>query len=104
MKNAAKICKDFLENQYRKRLKIDFDRFDFENKASNKVPVWQWVDVHLNPSGNDDAADKGGLLLLDPEIGICLYFLPFVPQETDIAGQIMRALEIRSKLLRDSLH
>jgi hypothetical protein len=58
MKNAAKICKDFLENQYRKKLKIDFDRFDFENKASNKVPGWQWVDAHLNPSGNDDAADK----------------------------------------------
>jgi hypothetical protein len=98
MKNAVEICKDFLENQYRKRLKIDFDRFDLENKASNKVPVWQWIDAHLNPSGNDNAADKGGLLL-DPEIGICLYFLPFIPQETDIAGQIMRALEIRSKLL-----
>ena len=98
MKNAVEICKGFLENQYRKRLKIDFDRFDSENKAPNKAPVWQWVDAHLNPSVNDDAADKGGLLL-DPEIGICLYFLPFIPQETDIAGQIMRSLEIRSKLL-----
>lgn len=98
MKNAVEICKDFLENQYRKRLKIDFDRFDSENKAPNKAPVWQWVDANLNPSVNDDAADKGGLLL-DPEIGICLYFLPFIPQESDIAGQIMRALEIRSKLL-----
>lgn len=47
MKNAVEICKGFLENQYRKRLKIDFDRFDSENKAPNKAPVWQWVDAHL---------------------------------------------------------
>ena len=98
MKNAVEICKGFLEDQYRKRLKIDFDSFDSENKAPNRAPVWQWVDAHLNPSVNDDATDKGGLLL-DPEIGICLYFLPFIPKKTDIVGQIMRALEIRSKLL-----
>ena len=98
MKHCIEICKDFLESQYKQILKYSLDGFDSQNRILDKVPVWQWVDAHLNPSVNDDAADKGSVLL-DPEIGICLYFLPFIPKETDIAGQIMRALEIRSKLL-----
>jgi hypothetical protein len=98
MKDAIGICKGFLGNKYQQMLDINVADFGSENEISDERPVWQRVNDDLNPLVNDDSADNGGLLL-DPEIGMCVYFLPFKPQKTDTAGQIIRALEVRSKLL-----
>lgn len=103
MNTAVEICKDYLKEQYKYLLNADLDLFD-SSKVPYTTPLWQWIGTDLNPwTENDEPIDKGGLII-DPEIGICLYLIPFVPQRTDIPSQILRALQIRSKLLPEIHH
>jgi len=99
MSTPIKICKEFLESEYVRNLFLEFGTFESKTKIVENQPIWQWVDRDLNPLFEAEAANPENGLILDPEIGICLYILNLYPNETDVAGQIIRSLEIRSKLL-----
>ena len=90
------ICRDVLTTTYRDKLGLTFGHAiaDIEN---GKQPVW------LTVSGDDligetstDSIDTAGLLL-DPEVGLLAYILPF-DETTLVKKQIARALTLRSRL------
>jgi hypothetical protein len=90
------ICRDVLAEAYRAKLGLEIGDSVSELEALKK-PVWRTV------SGDDlisersaDSTDKAGLLL-DPEIGILAYILPF-SGKTILKNQIARALKLRSRL------
>jgi len=90
------ICRDTLAVAYRAKLGLEFGH-SVSEVGELKKPVWRTV------SGDDlisersaDSADKAGLLL-DPEIGILAYVLPF-SGKTVLKKQIARALTLRSRL------
>ena len=89
-------CRDTLAAAYRAKLGLEFGHSISEIEKA-KMPVW------LTVSGDDltsvrsvNSADKAGMLL-DPEIGILAYILPF-NEETGLKKQIARALRLRSQL------
>jgi hypothetical protein len=90
------ICRDVLARAYKEKLGLDISYSISDIGGANK-PVWRTV------SGNDltsersiDSADKAGLIL-DPEIGILAYVLPF-SETTVLRKQIAHALKLRSRL------
>lgn len=94
--NELEICRDFLEKAYREKLGISFSS-SIAEIGQRRQPVWRTVSDHdlttrLEPQ---DAGAAG--LLLDPEIGLLSYVLPF-HSKTSLHKQIVRALGLRSQL------
>ena len=92
--SAINQCQVYLEDQYSSL----FENFKtFENVPDiEKIPTWHTVDTLLKPS---ELNDSHAVFIRDPEIGICLYLIPFIPNKTDINSQLASALQIRSRLL-----
>lgn len=100
MDDIIKTCRDFLENKYRALFCNSNFCFLDSLKKNNLQPVWIYAktdNLSLLPKTDTDES-KNGALLLDPEIGIMLYILPF-QKDQDVSAQIARALELRAKLL-----
>jgi hypothetical protein len=94
--DALIVCRDILSEAYRSRLGIALGH-SLSGIGSANTPVWCTVSEHdLTSERSADAVDKAGLLL-DPEIGILAYILPF-SGETVLKKQIARALTLRSRL------
>ena len=74
---------------------MDFYFTDTLDITSDK-PAWRFVDKNDLTRQTDDDENCAGLLL-DPEVGILLYILPY--NNEDIAAQIVQALALRSRLL-----
>ncbi len=90
------ICRDILAAAYREKLGLEFGHSVSEISGSKK-PVWRTVSGHdLTSERSGDSPDKAGLLL-DPEIGLLAYILPF-GGTTVLRKQIARALTLRSRL------
>ncbi len=90
------ICRDVLAAAYRAKLGLEFGHSVSEIGALKK-PVWRTVSGDdLTSERSADSTDNAGLLL-DPEVGILAYILPF-GQTTVLKKQIMRALTLRSRL------
>ncbi|MEZ5413688.1 MAG: AAA family ATPase [Opitutaceae bacterium] len=90
------ICRDVLAAAYKAKVGLELAH-SITEIGGLKKPVW------LTVSGDDltserpvDSTDKAGLLL-DPEIGILAYILPF-SGKTVLKSQIARALKLRSRL------
>ncbi len=93
--NILQICRQVLENAYRTKLGIEFGNTINDIKKGSQ-PVWLDVsddDLTSKPSSTESKAG----LLLDPEIGILTYILPF-HEKNDLRSQIKRALALRSQL------
>lgn len=95
MSTPAIIARENLVDRYRELYGEQLTDLSDEYLPGSKLPTWLWLDEHLNPTAD---TEHNSSLLLDPEIGACLYFLPF-SKESDVQSQISHALKIRSRLL-----
>jgi len=90
------ICRDFLEKAYHERLGISFSS-SIAEIGQGRQPVWRTVsDMDLTTEVENRVPGAAGLLL-DPEIGLLSYILPF-NNKTSLHKQIVRALGLRSQL------
>jgi energy-coupling factor transporter ATP-binding protein EcfA2 len=90
------ICRDVLVEAYREKLGLEFGHSISEIR-NGRQPVWCMISADdLTTERPVNATGKAGLLL-DPEIGLLVYILPF-HGETALRKQITRALTLRSKL------
>jgi len=90
------LCRDVLAAVYRAKLGLEFGH-SVSEVGELKKPVWRTVSGDdLTSERTADSKDKAGLLL-DPEIGIMAYILPF-GKTTVLKKQIARALTLRSRL------
>ena len=94
--SQLQICRDVLENAYREKLGITFCSSIAEIETGRQ-PVWRTVSDDDLTSELRTIADGAAGLLLDPEIGLLSYILPF-NAEKDLRAQIKRALALRSQL------
>lgn len=84
--------KTHLTDNYRSLFGETFSFLDAFDREST-FPAWLWVDENLKVS----PAQQDGGVIADPEIGICLFVLPYNGQK--LQAQIAKALSYRSKLL-----
>jgi len=96
------ICRDVLAAAYREKLGEELGH-SISEIGGLKKPVWRTVSGgDLTSERSADSTDKAGLLL-DPEIGILAYILPF-GETTVLRKQITRALTLRSRLSIERSH
>lgn len=97
MNTPIEICHNFLLEQYQTRLEMNGIFADSVGAAN--VPAWK----NINPGNKmlSPDANVGGGLLLDAEIGVMLYLLPFTKGQ-DLTAQFIQALGIRSRLLPEA--
>lgn len=84
--------KTYLTKSYQNLYDDSFNFCETLEQAQTK-PTWLWVDEHLKTT----TLQQDGALVIDPEIGVCLFILPYNSQKLNI--QIAKALSYRSKLL-----
>lgn len=90
------ICRNVIAAAYRAKLGLELGH-SLTEIGGLKKPVWRTVSAaDLTSERSSDSTDKAGLLL-DPEIGILAYILPF-SETTILKKQIARALTLRSRL------
>jgi hypothetical protein len=92
-------CRQYLAKLYRERLGKSLSD-SLGDLSETQSPVWRYVkaDDLTTKAGASESANAG--LLLDPEIGLMCYLLPFVAN-TQLRRQISRALKLRSQLSSD---
>ncbi|MBI5861291.1 MAG: AAA family ATPase [Rhodocyclales bacterium] len=98
---AIEAVRAFLASNYH-ALYPEFDRL--ADGYSAQSPGWLWVDDDLSPTS--ETSPHG--LLLDPDVGIALFLLRFVPrgkesEGTDVRAQVAQAIAYRSRLLPQRL-
>jgi hypothetical protein len=93
---GLQICRDVIEKAYLEKLDIAFSS-SIAEIGQGRQPVWRTVSDNDLTSELDPKATGAAGLLLDPEIGLLLYILPF-HGKTNLHKQIVRALALRSQL------
>lgn len=84
--------KTYLTKSYQNLYNDSFNFCESLEQTQTK-PAWLWIDEHLKTT----RAQQDGGLVIDPEIGVCLFILPYNAQKLNT--QIAKALNYRSKLL-----
>ncbi len=87
-------CRSYLDRAYRERLGYSVEEASSSTESRN--PVWRTVAAADFTSDGATVAEAAGLLL-DPEVGILLYLVPFL-ENTRVSAHVNRALRIRSQL------
>ena len=90
--NPIETIKTYLTKSYQNLYDDSFSFCEALEQTQAK-PTWLWVDEHLKTTTTQQ--DAG--LVIDPEIGVCLFILPYNSQKLNT--QIAKALSYRSKLL-----
>lgn len=90
--NPIETIKTYLTENY-KNLYDDFFSFCEAFVQTETKPSWLWVDENLKTT----TQQQDGGVVIDPEIGVCLFILPYNSQKLNT--QIAKALSYRSKLL-----
>lgn len=90
--NAINAVKGFLTDRYGDLIS-GFDSLKIESSA--KFPSW----IAVNEDLSKGDLNSQNALLLDPEIGIALFFLRYIGGETNVRAQMSRAISYRSQLL-----
>ena len=90
--NPIEIIKTYLTENY-KNLYDDSFSFCEALVQTETKPSWLWVDENLKTT----TQQQDGGVVIDPEIGVCLFILPYNSQKLNT--QIAKALSYRSKLL-----
>ena len=93
MQQSLNLLHEYLKSRYRTQL--DLLLTNAEAKSSIE-PTWLWQDERLQTIASE--VEASGAAVLDPNLGLCLYFQTF-QSNTDIKAQISKALRIRSQLL-----
>ena len=88
-------CQAYLRKIYRERLEYDFHS-DLNALVTGRAPVWKTVSTTSMVAENASEEDPAGLVL-DPEVGIILYLLPF-KKGALLPPHVNQALRIRSQL------
>jgi len=86
------LAREVLRQRYRDCLGDDFTDFAETLEPGDGGVAWRWVDADLRSADEPD-----GGLILDNEIGVGLYLLPFTPT-TQIAEQLEQAAGIQGWL------
>lgn len=84
----------FVAEQYKSKLDLPLLELAREKIPRVSSPKWQWQTSDLVPAS---AADASGALILDEEIGLCLFAQSF-GAKTDIRAQLANALQLRAAL------
>lgn len=90
--NPIETIKTYLTKNY-KNLYDDSFSFCESLEQTQTKPTWLWVDEQLKTT----TQQQDGGLVIDPEIGVCLFILPYNSQQLNT--QIAKALKYRSQLL-----
>ncbi len=101
-KQILEECKKYLVTKY--AWLYDNEDFKFGSDINSEFPSWLYVDLKDfgKPVKNDSDELPAGLVV-DPDIGVLLYIIPYV-KDQDVKAKITNALRIRSELLPDSNH
>jgi AAA domain len=94
--NRLEICRDVLEKAYREKLGIAFSS-SIDEIGQGRQPFWRTVSDHDLTTALEPQATGAAGLLLDPEVGLLLYILPF-HVKTSLHKQVVRVLALRSQL------
>ncbi len=86
-------CRDYFTRSYRERLGHELKQV---LDGAGPDPAWRTVSTSDFTSAPTAEADAAGLLL-DPEVGVLLYLIPFV-EDTRVSVHVNCALRIRSRL------
>ncbi|HXK61162.1 MAG TPA: AAA family ATPase [Acidobacteriota bacterium] len=89
-------CRDYLEKAYRERLGLRFSSSICQLEAGRQ-PVWRFVSAD-DLTSEIEPDESAAAVLLDPEIGLLFYLVPF-HRWTDMRKQILRTLNLRSRLV-----
>jgi hypothetical protein len=89
-------CRSYLSDNYREKLGYELAD-SIAELSKERYPVWRFIAANDLTSEVKPKASGAAGLLLDPEIGILAYFLPF-DATTPMRKQILRALALRSQL------
>lgn len=90
--NPIETIKTYLTKNYQNLYDDSFSFCESLEQTQTK-PAWLWIDEHLKTT----TAQQEGGLIVDPEIGVCLFILPYNSQKLNT--QIAKALKYRSQLL-----
>lgn len=90
--NSIETIKTYLTKNYQNLYNDSFSFCESLEQTQTK-PAWLWIDEHLKTT----TVQQNGGLVIDPEIGVCLFILPYNSQKLNT--QIAKALNYRSKLL-----
>lgn len=96
MINPVQTVHAYLRQEYAAHLSLTLQIRDHLGESADVDAVWQWQDADLRRANSEDEACGG--VVLDAEIGTCLYIQTF-SKESDVKAQLARALRIRSELL-----
>ena len=101
MMNALLAARDYLDVRYRDLLGPSFEEFGAQLDEALVRPAWLWSDASFRPLGEAEGEGEGegeGALLLDPDIGVCLFLAPY-ENKLALRKQVVRALSVASRLL-----
>jgi hypothetical protein len=94
--NLLDVCREYLEKSYLTRLNIRFGS-SISDLVNGRQPVWRIVSADDLTSEVPAETQRAAGLLLDPEIGLLFYMVPF-NTDSNLRKQIVRALALRSQL------
>ena len=89
---AFEAVRTFLTESYRQ---LDANFSDLAAGFSDIRPGWHWVDEDL--ARTEKPGPHG--LLLDPDVGVALFFVRFSAQDTNLRAQVSKAVAYRSRML-----
>jgi hypothetical protein len=95
MENALSEVRSYLELKYRTLYESADWHFAAHPDVNANSPSWIWQTSDFKPATEKEAANA---IVLDPEIGICLYLIKF-SQDIPIRNQIAKAISVQSQLL-----
>lgn len=94
--NLLEVCRAYLDRAYFERLEIRLSR-SLDELGTGRQPVWCLVSADDLTSQVEAGTPNAAGLVLDPEIGLLCYIVPF-DQGASMRKQIRRSLALRSQL------
>lgn len=97
MHDSLRAAYVFLLDAYSKIYGSGFLKFSEELGRTEGEPSWIWCndEMELVPELQDE--EVSGALLVDPEIAVCLYLLPYTA-DSDLSAQLNNVMFLASKL------
>lgn len=94
--DLLQACRSYLAKAYREQLGFELSS-SLSAIKQGRCPAWRYVSPEDLTSEQDPSDSRTAGLLLDPEIGVLCYILPF-EHGKQTRAQIKRALALRSQL------
>lgn len=94
--DLLEVCREYLEKAYLEKLGVKLSN-SLGELGTGRRPVWCWVAASDLTSRVESGTPNAAGLLLDPEIGLLCYLIPF-EAGTSMRKQVVRSLALRSQL------